>query len=208
MLISYRGGGGGQLRSSEPPLVSEFDRYNDYVETIIVAFTCMVRTTRLNTRHEFLFLSPFAVFKNESQQAQKKMPMLATAGHIKPRKTPHSQESHQCNIEIRSFESQDKTRYLVEYRIESTVVGKTSRSECPIRRSEGSPEKHEESSREIAIQMKGDYPLLCPRARLTVALPRARPTPLPRWPRERNMGAFLITYVSVRRDKMRHTKAL
>jgi hypothetical protein len=36
-----------------------------------------------------------------------------------------------------------------------------------------------------------DQPLRCPRALCTVALPRARPTPLPRWPRERNMGAFL-----------------
>lgn len=41
-------------------------------------------------------------------------------------------------------------------------------------------------------------PLRWPRARCTVALPRARPTPRPRWPRERNMGAFLYdkTFVS------------
>jgi hypothetical protein len=35
------------------------------------------------------------------------------------------------------------------------------------------------------------YPRRCPRALLTVALPRAKPTPRPRCPRERNMGAFL-----------------
>lgn len=34
-------------------------------------------------------------------------------------------------------------------------------------------------------------PPLAPLALLTVARPRARPTPLPRVPRDRNMGAFL-----------------
>jgi hypothetical protein len=35
------------------------------------------------------------------------------------------------------------------------------------------------------------YLRVCPRARFTVALPLARPTPLPRTARDRNIGAFL-----------------
>lgn len=38
-------------------------------------------------------------------------------------------------------------------------------------------------------------PPLCPRARFTVALPLAIPTPRPRTPLERNIGAFLHKHV-------------